>query len=194
MPFLLIRGILFLYTTSLLEYKLIIFITMLSLYFTVELLKKYLQTDKNIVSLFYRNSYYKQKESGLMRKFKRRFAGIVILMAAILSMSMVAYAASTSSSYTYPNGYKMNYQLYEAKVGGASGAGAITETENTARAFVSIFGYDSSGDATNSGSKTQDYYVYLAIAGNGAKSFKSYHSLLDSNNKPIGKSCTLTLN
>lgn len=129
-----------------------------------------------------------------MRKIKRIIASVAIVFMTVLSIQMIAYASgSKTASYTYPNGYKMSYKLYSATISGSSGAAAYTDTDNSARAFVSVFGYDSSGYTTNSGSKTQDYYVYLGIRGKGAKTFKSYHSLLYSNNRPIEKSKNLKI-
>lgn len=121
---------------------------------------------------------------------KKKIFYFVLSAFLIISISTTVLAAS--GQYKYSNGYIMNYKLYAATISGSSGAAAETDTEYEARAFVSIFGYDKNGVVKNSGSKTQDFYVYLGIVGNGSKTFKSYHSLLDENSKPFGVSQTLS--
>lgn len=120
---------------------------------------------------------------------KKKIFNTLLCLGLILSISSTAYAAS--GSYTYANGYKMTYKLYSIVIGGKSGAAAETDTSYDARAFVSLFGYDSSGNVKTSGTKTQDFYSYIGLAGNGSKTYMSTHSLLDSNNKPIGSSLKL---
>ena len=106
-------------------------------------------------------------------------------LVAVMVLSVGGAAYAKSARYPYPNGYVMSYKLYTMKVAGESGAGAETDTENQAIAFVSIFSYKN-GTAKNSASKQQDYYVYLAIPGKGGNFFKSGHALKYDNGVPCG--------
>ncbi len=114
---------------------------------------------------------------------KKSLFSFFLIVVMVLSVGGIAYAKSLT--YTYPNGYTMSYKLYAMKVAGESGAGAETDTENDAIAFVSIFSYKN-GTAKNSASKQQDYYVYLAIPGKGGNFFKSGHALKYDNGVPCG--------
>lgn len=122
---------------------------------------------------------------------KRLIFLICLIIGTLFSVAYICFAKS--ASYRYPNGYVMDYNLIAATVSGSSGAGATTKTENEAVAFASIFSYKGS-TVKNSGTKQQDFYVYLAITGNGGNTFKSYHSLKDEKNVPLGQSLYLEIN
>lgn len=120
-----------------------------------------------------------------IRNMKRTIFCVCLSMVILLSSGTIVYAAQRS--YTYPNGYVMKYDAYKAAISGSSGAAAYTQTENEAIAFVALFS-SKNGVAKNSGTKEQDFYVYLGITGNGGTAFKSVHSLKYPNENPIGDS------
>lgn len=113
--------------------------------------------------------------------------GLVLVM--VCSMGVAVYADSV---YPYPNGYKMNYDIYKVTVAGSGGVGGYTNTENDAIAFVGLFSYKN-GTVKNSGTKQQDFYVSLAIPASGGNYFVSHHALKYSNNVPVGASKHLEL-
>ena len=128
-----------------------------------------------------------------MRRLKRNFIKVFMIALIISSMSMIAYAAS--STYTYPsNGYVMEYSLtVTGSSSSSSGGVALTSTDDAAVAFVSIFGYKSSGSVVCSGSKYQDYYAYISKTGSSVVKYTSHHSLVDENYKPYGTSISKTV-
>lgn len=118
-----------------------------------------------------------------IRNMKRTIFCVCLSMIILLSSGTIVFAAQ--QSYTYPNGYVMNYDSYKAAISGSSGVAAYTQTENEAIAFVALFS-SKNGVAKNSGTKEQNFYVYLGITGNGGNAFKSVHSLKYPNGNPIG--------
>lgn len=121
---------------------------------------------------------------------KKKCFSVLLVLTMIVSIGTIAYAKS--EVFRYPNGYIMSYNLFGANIGGKSGAGASTSTEDEATSFVAIFSYK--GDVVrNSGTKQRDYYVYLGIPGNGGNTFVSHHSLKYPEGRPIGSVKKITL-
>lgn len=120
---------------------------------------------------------------------KKRLFSFALLVVMILMVGTIDYAAY---KYRYPNSYVMEYNLYAVTVGGSSGGGAYTSTESEAISFVSLFSYKN-GVAKNSNSSQQDYYVYLAIAGNGGNLIKSTHALKYPSGTPCGETRNLEI-
>lgn len=115
----------------------------------------------------------------------KRTVFYICLLVVLLSSGTIVFAAQ--KSFTYPNGYVMKYDAYKATVSGQSGIGAYTQTDNEAIAFVALFS-NKNGVAKNSGTKQQDFYVYLGIPANGGTTYKSVHSLKYPNANPVGVS------
>ncbi len=120
-----------------------------------------------------------------IRNTKRTIFCVCLSMIILLSSGTIAFAAQ--QSYTYPNGYVMKHDGYAVTISGKSGVGAYTQTANEAIAYVALFS-SKNGVAKNSGTKEQDFYVYLGITAEGGNTFKRVHALKYPGGNPIGYS------
>ncbi|MDE6761166.1 MAG: hypothetical protein K2J90_10895 [Lachnospiraceae bacterium] len=113
-------------------------------------------------------------------------------LCAVLVLSVVSSVLAASAK---KGDYKMKYDLYSAKVGGASGAGAMTAEDSgkgsEVYAFASVYSYKGS-TVKNSAADTKVSHVTVAIAGKGGNTYKSYHNLKNDDYRPIGNNLTLT--
>lgn len=128
-----------------------------------------------------------------MRNIRKELFTFAVTLCMISSMLAPVIVLAGQSSYTYDTGHVMTYDLVALQQLNVAGAGGYTNTENDAIAFIGIFAYNKNGEALKADTKKQDFYAYITVTATGAKRFKSAHSLLYADSRPIGTSKSLEI-
>ncbi len=113
---------------------------------------------------------------------KKKFLVPVFSLITMLGITVLVYGKSLKDTYTYSNGYEMEYYQVYAD----SETGAYTYTDDPAVAYVDIFIYNGQKEIVNSDFTEQGYYAYLTVSGQGKYSV-SHHSLKSIWKTPYGE-------
>lgn len=130
-----------------------------------------------------------------LRNFKKNLFAVCLSTSILLSTVGICFAATKSNTYSYPNGYTMNYTIGSTKMAGKSAAYATTNVvgdDIDAYAYAALFSYKN-GTCKNSGSAQQSSYIQVIILGNGGNKFKSVHALKYMDYSPMGTTQELNI-